>query len=264
MSNHSTRTQVSAASVPPSSTSFGALFDSVTGGNPDDLGDRDFYEILGCVTSSSVFFAFDRPSLQFFSLFPFPFPFHIPLETSTGPLYYFILIPWKLIWTQREQIIAEYRVRALLLHPDKQRRVDSHPDQPAISTTTTPDNGASNLDPLTEGKSRMDVDTQFQRLQRAYECLSSPEERKVYDEYLQAGLKVSFERWKVLKGQGHVSCLAPFIHLLLLNLAFPFVRRFTGKSCGNPTTGSPWRLRRHGLLICRRRDQDHPRERSDR
>jgi len=93
--------------------------------------------------------------------------------------------------------VAEYKVRALQLHPDKQRQQQRQQGPSEASNTEEGQTGEQGTAALNEAK--------FQTLQRAYECLSNDNERRLYDEYLGAGMKMSFEKWKVLKGQGHVS-----------------------------------------------------------
>ena len=67
---------------------------------------------------------------------------------------------------QVEQITAEYRRLALLHHPDK------HGD----------------TDPAREAA--------FRAAQEAYDCLRDPQERRLYDTYLAAGLLVPFAIWR--------------------------------------------------------------------
>ncbi|XP_066959580.1 J domain-containing protein [Macrobrachium rosenbergii] len=67
-----------------------------------------------------------------------------------------------------EQIQAEYKVRALQLHPDK------NPDDP-------------------------DAEAQFQKLQVAKDTLTDPEKRAKYDRWLNSGILVSYETWCGMK-----------------------------------------------------------------
>ncbi|XP_042891847.1 J domain-containing protein-like isoform X1 [Penaeus japonicus] len=63
-----------------------------------------------------------------------------------------------------EQIQAEYKVRALQLHPDK------NPDDP-------------------------EAEEKFQKLQIAKDTLCDPEQRVKYDKWLNSGLAISYEQW---------------------------------------------------------------------
>ncbi|KAG9509789.1 J domain-containing protein, partial [Fragariocoptes setiger] len=63
-----------------------------------------------------------------------------------------------------EQILTEYRVRALQAHPDK------------------------NLD-------KPECVEEFRLLQRAKDTLTDSEKRKAYDKWLNSGIAIDFERW---------------------------------------------------------------------
>ncbi|KAK3869905.1 hypothetical protein Pcinc_024819 [Petrolisthes cinctipes] len=67
-----------------------------------------------------------------------------------------------------EQIQAEYKVRALQFHPDK------NPDNP-------------------------DAELEFQKLQIAKDTLSDPEQRVKYDRWLNSGIGISYEKWCGMK-----------------------------------------------------------------
>ncbi|XP_045605022.1 J domain-containing protein isoform X1 [Procambarus clarkii] len=67
-----------------------------------------------------------------------------------------------------EQIQAEYKVRALQLHPDK------NPDNP-------------------------EAEGQFQMLQVAKDTLSDPEKRAQYDRWLNSGITISYDKWCGMK-----------------------------------------------------------------
>ncbi|KAK7070702.1 DnaJ subfamily C member 12 [Halocaridina rubra] len=69
-----------------------------------------------------------------------------------------------------EQIQAEYKVRALQFHPDK------NPDDPS-------------------------AEAHFQKLQIAKDTLTDPEKRAQYDRWLNSGISVSYETWCGMKQQ---------------------------------------------------------------
>src|SRR5690242_19954821 len=71
---------------------------------------------------------------------------------------------------QSEQILAEYRAKALACHPDKR--------------------------PNDEG-----AEKRFQRLQEAKEVLLDAEKRKLYDTWRGAGVWMPFKRWLALSTQ---------------------------------------------------------------
>ncbi|XP_069188617.1 J domain-containing protein isoform X2 [Procambarus clarkii] len=85
-----------------------------------------------------------------------------------------------------EQIQAEYKVRALQLHPDK------NPDNP-------------------------EAEGQFQMLQVAKDTLSDPEKRAQYDRWLNSGITISYDKWCGMKQhmttEGFLSQIIPCIWL---------------------------------------------------
>nr|XP_002125650.1 J domain-containing protein-like [Ciona intestinalis] len=68
------------------------------------------------------------------------------------------------------QILTEYRIKAKLLHPDKNKG-----------------NSNSSLE--------------FAKLQKAKEVLADPTLRKEYDLWRNSGLKIPYERWKSMQGR---------------------------------------------------------------
>ena len=78
-------------------------------------------------------------------------------------------------------------MRALQLHPDKQQLQSP----PAGESVAQEESLESRLE-------------KFQLLQQAYEVLSNDTERRLYDEFRLSGMRVAFDRWKVMKAQGHV------------------------------------------------------------
>ncbi|XP_068111471.1 dnaJ homolog subfamily C member 12 [Hyperolius riggenbachi] len=87
-------------------------------------------------------------------------------EESLGPDYYTLLGCDEL--STVEQILAEYKVRALELHPDK------HPGKHAAVE-------------------------EFQKLQQAKDTLTNEESRARYDYWRRSGIKVPFTQWEALQ-----------------------------------------------------------------
>ncbi|XP_076364353.1 dnaJ homolog subfamily C member 12-like [Tachypleus tridentatus] len=85
--------------------------------------------------------------------------------------FYFILGCDELSST--EQILAEYRCRAVGIHPDK------NPDSNAVQ--------------------------RFQKLQRAKDVLTDPEMRKLYDKWRRGCIAMPFEQWTNLGKSAHTS-----------------------------------------------------------
>lgn len=73
-----------------------------------------------------------------------------------------------------EQITAEYKVRALQFHPDKN-----------------------------EGDK--DAEAKFQKLKEAKEVLCDPERRKNYDKWRNSGISMSYQQWLGMKEHVHQS-----------------------------------------------------------
>ncbi|KAM9325871.1 dnaJ homolog subfamily C member 12 [Gastrophryne carolinensis] len=87
-------------------------------------------------------------------------------EESLGPDYYTLLGCDEL--STVEQILAEYKVRALECHPDK------HPgNQNAVE--------------------------EFQKLQKAKDTLTNEESRAQYDYWRQSKIKIPFSQWETLQ-----------------------------------------------------------------
>ncbi|XP_067138173.1 dnaJ homolog subfamily C member 12-like isoform X2 [Centruroides vittatus] len=76
--------------------------------------------------------------------------------------------------SSEEQIISEFKIKALDYHPDK------NPDDP---------NSVE----------------RFQRLQRAKEILTEPTTRKQYDMWRRSGLTIPFDQWRNLSKDNHCS-----------------------------------------------------------
>ncbi|KAF7496684.1 J domain-containing protein [Sarcoptes scabiei] len=74
-----------------------------------------------------------------------------------------------------EQILSEFRFRALRLHPDKAK----------------------------SEKDRIEREKQFRKLSIAKDSLTDPEKRKNYDRWKESGLKISFSKWNSLTNQRH-------------------------------------------------------------
>lgn len=70
---------------------------------------------------------------------------------------------------QTEQICREYKIRALLLHPDKNKNIEKSLEE-------------------------------FKRLQTAKDVLTDPSLRKSYDTWLNSGINIPFEQWQTRKG----------------------------------------------------------------
>ncbi|XP_013788070.1 J domain-containing protein-like [Limulus polyphemus] len=95
----------------------------------------------------------------------------LQFERKEDDDFYFILGCDELSST--EQILAEYRYRAVGLHPDK------NPDSTAVQ--------------------------QFQKLQRAKDILMDPEMRKLYDKWRRGCIAMPFEQWMNLGKSAHSS-----------------------------------------------------------
>lgn len=68
-------------------------------------------------------------------------------------------------FSTRDQICAEYRAKVMKYHPDK------HPNDPKAIET-------------------------YYLLNKAYEILSQPKERALYDQWRSSGLEIPFETWR--------------------------------------------------------------------
>ncbi|CAG0881633.1 unnamed protein product [Darwinula stevensoni] len=73
-----------------------------------------------------------------------------------------------------EQILKEYKLKAMTLHPDK--------------------NAGDNRSQL-----------KFQKLQKAKEILTDPEKRMDYDKWKQCGMVIPYSEWLALKDKAHMS-----------------------------------------------------------
>lgn len=75
---------------------------------------------------------------------------------------------------QTEQIICEYKNRALILHPDKRHNLE-------------------------------DTEESFKKLVKAKEVLTDPQLRKSYDKWKNSGIAISFDKWNNLGKEVHNS-----------------------------------------------------------
>ncbi|XP_054166984.1 J domain-containing protein-like [Oppia nitens] len=82
-----------------------------------------------------------------------------------------------------EQIVCEYKKRALLLHPDKHDNNEDHNDI----------------------NSQELMENQFKQLVRAKNILTDPDMRQSYDKWRTSGMAISFDDWKRLGAAIHVS-----------------------------------------------------------
>lgn len=73
-----------------------------------------------------------------------------------------------------EQIVAEYKVRALQFHPDK-------------------------------NEGNKEAEMKFQQLQEAKEVLCDPEKRSNYDKWRNSGIAISYKQWVGMKEHVHSS-----------------------------------------------------------
>lgn len=78
------------------------------------------------------------------------------------------------VYLQVDQILKEYRLRAIKCHPDK------HPDD---ATATQ----------------------EFEKLQKAKEVLTDAENRKQYDKWLDSGISLPFDKWTNVSRNVHTS-----------------------------------------------------------
>ncbi len=100
----------------------------------------DYYDILGCDQLSSV------PNNGILARF------HIFFGLAENNRF------------QTEQILTEYKIRALELHPDKNPKDSS-------------------------------AGARFKELQKAKEILTDPTKRKFYDLWLSSGIAIDFDDW---------------------------------------------------------------------
>jgi len=95
----------------------------------------------------------------------------------------------------KEQIAAEYKIRARQKHPDK--KITS-----LLETAhQNSEDHVTNLQETVSGHE--DGRGEFQELVKAYEILSDDEMRAKYDHYLASGLRISFKKFLEFKDRGH-------------------------------------------------------------
>lgn len=109
----------------------------------------------------------------------------------------------KLAFLQTEQIICEYKHRALHLHPDK------------------------NSDP--------EAQEQFRQIQRAKDVLANPEQRKKYDKWRNSGVAMNFEDWSNLSANVHSS-----MHWMNSKRSDPMIKNTTNGNTSSEEKLSKW------------------------
>ena len=106
------------------------------------------------------------------------------------------------ICLQVEQILAEYRIKAKLYHPDKQLQQESTPAE--TTTADTHSDISSHQNNSSEEACTKLRTEQFKRLVEAKEVLCDQDLRRHYDSWRLSGLCMSFKVWKSLRATNHV------------------------------------------------------------